>query len=186
MSRSDRKNRREFLIQAGAAGAVAGVVGCTESKPPAPAPPPDTKAGDVEILQSALALEHQGIAAYQAALDSGLIKDEKVADVARKFQNHHKDHRAALTDAIRNLGGKPAEKKDAYDFGAPKRAEDLLRLAAKIENTAANAYADAVGKLGDRRLAVQAAKILGAEAWHTAVLRSALGDDPAPSWELTA
>jgi hypothetical protein len=99
------------------------------------------------------------------------------------------DHRKALIDTLAVLAPevRPVEKKPSYDFGLPAKfgPVDLIKLAAKIENTAANLYAEAVGKLSSPSLRVNAAKILGAEAWHTAVLRGALKEDPAPDWQLT-
>lgn len=179
--------RRRFLKHAGAAtavGAAVAVSGCQ-----APPEPPDKRADDAKILQGALALEHEGIAAYEAAIKSGLLEKlgAGVVALAKKFQGHHVDHREKLIATITLLGQTPIGKKDAYDWGLNKNTTpvDVVKLAAKIENMAANAYAQAVGVLDSPALRVQAAKILGAEAWHTAVLRGALNQDPAPDWELT-
>jgi hypothetical protein len=184
-----RTTRRRFLKRAaGAAGAAAAVGaagavgGCR-----IPAEVADTRADDAEILQLGLALEHEGIFAYEAGLKSGLLAKlgPGVVDLAKKFQSHHVDHRNALAETIRVLGGTPAEAKDSYDLGTINGPVDVVKLAVKIENKAANLYAEAVGKISSPAIRVQAAKILGAEAWHTAVLRGALKEDPAPDWQLT-
>ena len=46
---------------------------------------------DLDLLNRSLAGEYFGIAAYQAALDSGLLEDA-VAEVAKKFQSDHSGH----------------------------------------------------------------------------------------------
>jgi hypothetical protein len=69
-------------------------------------------AQDVSILNVALGLEHEAIAAYQLGAASGLL-EKPVLDTAVQFQSHHKGHRDALAGTIRKLGGEPvAARKD--------------------------------------------------------------------------
>src|SRR5262245_61587877 len=70
---------------------------------------------DSGILNVALALEHEAIAAYQIGAESGLLAKEVLA-VAVLFQSHHKAHRDALADTVRKLGGTPVAEQamDAY------------------------------------------------------------------------
>ena len=55
--------------------------------------------GDAAILNVALGLEHEAIAAYQIGAESGLLKGG-LLDVAVLFQGHHKTHRDAQEEAI--------------------------------------------------------------------------------------
>jgi hypothetical protein len=59
---------------------------------------------DLEHLNEGLAGEHFGIAAYEAALGTGLL-DEQTAAVARSFQSDHQFHRAALTHEMASRSG---------------------------------------------------------------------------------
>ena len=51
------------------------------------------------LYNAAIALEHEGIAAYQIAATSGLL-DPAVVDIGVTFQGHHKGHRDALVSAV--------------------------------------------------------------------------------------
>ena len=64
----------------------------------------DTSAGDVNILNVALGLEHEAIGAYQLGAESGLLQ-KPVLDVAVLFQGQHKEHRDALVATVRKMGG---------------------------------------------------------------------------------
>lgn len=186
--RMDISNRRTFLRTAGAVGVAAGLVGCGTQPHGTTPVKPDTSgtAEDTAVLQAALALEHQGIAAYEDLLLKGPSLDKETRATLGQFQKHHQAHRDALAATIRARSETPVAAKDSYDFKRPFDLEGWLRLAADTENKAANAYAEAIGKFSNRTLAVQAAKILAAEAWHTAALRRMLKEDPAPDWQLTS
>ncbi len=137
---------------------------------------------DLEILNAALAAEHQAIAAYQLGADSGLLVAE-VRKLALSFQGHHRAHAELLGATVGKLGGKPAEPRAKYDFPTAglKAQADVLRFAAGLEKDAVSAYLGAVPKFADRELARAAASILGDEAMHWAVLRQALGEVPVPA-----
>jgi hypothetical protein len=134
---------------------------------------------DVEILNAAIALEHEGIAAYQIAATSGLL-DPAVVDIGVTFQSHHKGHRDILIKAVEMLGGTAAEEKSlgayAQDLKAStlKNQTDVLRLALALETGAANAYLGLIPSLGPDYHQV-AAQMAGDEAFHAAILANALG-----------
>jgi len=138
-------------------------------------------AGDVRILNTALGLEYQGIAAYQVGAESGLLQ-KPVLDLAVTFQGHHKEHADVLAKTITKLGGKPVSAKAKYDFPVQnlKTQADVLRFAAGLEKGAVSAYLGAVPLFGNHDLAKAAASILGDEAMHWAVLLNALGEAPVP------
>lgn len=138
-------------------------------------------AGDVRILNTALAAELEAIAAYQLGAESGLLQ-KPVLDLAVQFQGHHKAHADLLASTVQKLGGNPAAAKSKYGFPADqlKTQADVLRFAAKLEQGAVSAYLGAVPLFGNRDLSKAAASILGDEAMHWAILRNALGENPVP------
>jgi len=142
----------------------------------------DAQASDVKILNSALAAEQQGIAAYQVGAESGLLQ-KPVLDLAVQFQGHHKAHRDLLAATIKQLGGTPVEAQKKYDFPVDKlkTQADVLSFAAGLEQGAVSAYLGAIPSLENRDLAKAAGSILGDEAMHWAVLRNALGENPVPA-----
>ncbi len=141
-----------------------------------------TKEDDLRILNTAIAAEHEAIAAYTVGAKSGLLRKPALA-LALQFQGHHKAHVDALAKSVRELGGAPAEAKASYEFPVAKlkKEADVLRFAAQLEKGAVSAYLGAVPLFLDRNLAKAAASILGDEAMHWAVLRHALGENPVPA-----
>jgi rubrerythrin len=139
-------------------------------------------AGDIAILNSALAAEYQAIAAYQVGAESGLLT-AAVKPVALEFQGHHKAHADVLAGVVKKMGGQPVSAKSKYDFPVDqlKNQADVLQFAASLEKGAVSAYVGAVPKFNDRSLSQAAATILGDEAMHWAVLRQVLGEQPVPS-----
>ena len=141
-----------------------------------------SKAGDVQILNTALGAELEAIAAYQVGAESGLLQ-KAVLDLAVQFQGHHKEHADVLANTVQKLGGKPVTAKRDYKFPVEglKNQADVLRFAAKLEQGAVSAYLGAVPLFASRDLSKAAASILGDEAMHWAILRNALGENPVPS-----
>jgi hypothetical protein len=137
---------------------------------------------DVQILNSAIAAEHNAIAAYQVGAESGLLKPDALK-LAVQFQGHHKEHVNALGSMVEKLGGTPAAPKAKYHFPVEtlKTQEDVLRFAAELEKGAVSAYLGAIPQLGSGDLEKAAASILGDEAMHWATLRYVLGENPVPS-----
>lgn len=135
--------------------------------------------GDIAILNTALALEHQGIAAYELGAKSGLLKGD-VLKTAVLFQSHHKDHRDALAATVQKMGGKPAAAKSLDDYAKDldaaslKSATDVLKLAQRLEMGATNAYLGVIPSLSDKGLAQVSAKLAADEALHWGVLTNAL------------
>ncbi len=58
---------------------------------------------DIEILNRSLGGEYFGIAAYQAAMGTGLLEDG-VRAVAENFQGDHRQHAQRIQEAIIGLG----------------------------------------------------------------------------------
>jgi rubrerythrin len=139
--------------------------------------------GDVGILNVALGLEHEGIAAYQIGAESGLLS-KAVMDVAVGFQSQHKAHRDALIATIQKLGGKPVAALPMEDYlksaklniPAIKSAKDVVKLAQRLELGATNAYIGVIPALGDKELGKIAARLASDEAMHYTALTQALGE----------
>jgi len=131
--------------------------------------------GDVSILNVALALEHEGIAAYQLGAQSGLLQ-KPVLDVAVKFQGDHKGHRDALIATINKMGGTPVEAKTLDDYAKALKADtlksqaDVLELAARLELGATNAYLGVIPSLKDPQLAKVSARLAADETMHWSIL----------------
>ena len=179
-------SRRTLLVRGGQAAlsatAIAILAGC-ESMAGSKTANADSMANDVDILNTALGLEYEGIAAYQVGAESGLLS-QPVLDLAVTFQGHHKEHADVLAATVTKLGGTPVAPMMASEYGFPvdqlKSERDVIAFAAGLEQGAASAYLGAVPLFGDRELAKAAASILGDEAMHWAVLRYALGEAPVP------
>ena len=136
------------------------------------------------MLNIALGLEYQAIAAYQVGAESGLLKKPVLA-VAVGFQSQHKAHAGVLESTINKLGGTPVEAMQPAQYNFPtnelKSQADVLRFAAGLEQGAASAYLGTVPQFHNRGLAKAAASILGDETMHWAILLNALGENPVPA-----
>lgn len=173
-------SRRRLLGGTGqavlSAGAVALLAGCAGGMA---ATSSNTAANDVAILNVALGLEHEAIAAYQLGAESKLL-DKPVLDVAVLFQIHHKEHRDALAATVRKLGGMPVDAKGmgeyatALNAGAIKSQGDVLMLAARLERGAANAYLGVIPSFKDAELAKIAGRLAADETMHWTALAGAL------------
>jgi len=162
-------SRRKFLLAGGASAAAA-------TLPPAVSAGVVKWAGDVAILNVALGLEHQAIAAYNAGAASKLLSEAHMK-IAVSFLNDHKRHRDALAQFIRRFGGTPVEPQKSYDFGKIGSAEDILKLAQKLEEGAEIAYLTNAGNLKNKELLNAAVPILEDEVRHNIVFRQALKMD---------
>ena len=182
MFKSRFVSRRALLADAGkltlSAGAIALLAGNDALANTAGA----DASKDTGILNIALALEHEAIAAYQIGAESGLLAKE-VLPVAVLFQSHHKAHRDALADTVRKLGGTPVAEQamDAYvkssklNVAAIKSQGDVLALAQRLKLGAANAYLGVIPAFGDRELAKIAGRLAADETMHYTALTQALG-----------
>jgi rubrerythrin len=182
MSESIRLSRRNLLGQAGMLTLSAGAVALLAGNQSLAAMSKGDSAGDVAILNVALGLEHEAIAAYQIGAESGLLQ-KPVLDVAVLFQSHHKSHRDALMATIQKLGGKPAMAMSGDDYkmssklnvAAIKSQSDILMLAQRLELGAVNAYLGVIPSFGNRDLAKVAGRLAADETMHYTALTQALG-----------
>lgn len=143
----------------------------------------DAAPSDVDILNIALGLEFEAIAAYQIGAESGLLK-KPALDVAVLFQSQHKEHRDALIATIGKLGGTAIgdKAKDEYlksaklNLAAVKSDTDVLKLAQRLELGAVNAYLGVIPAFGNKDLAKVAGRLAADETMHYTALTQALGE----------
>ena len=185
-------SRRLFMSGLGksalSATAVALIVGC-ESMAGGQKKMAGDPAQDVGILNVALGLEHEAINAYQLGAESGLLQ-KPVLETAVLFQSQHKEHRDAIVATIGKLGGKPVaehpigEYAKALKAGSLKNQTDVLKLAARLEKGAANAYLGVIPSFTEPGLAQISARLAADETMHWTVLAQALGQ-PLPRMALS-
>lgn len=181
---NEAASRRRFLQAAGLTIGGVGLFAATGEEAlaaPKKAMRKGAASSDIDVLQVALGLEHEGIAAYTIAGGSGLLTPD-VLKVALVFLGHHKGHRDSLAKLIQTAGAKPVEPKtDAQyiadlNLGALKSQGDVVTLAAKLELGATNAYVGQLSALKDPQLAHLFGQLSTDEAVHWAVLNNALGN----------
>jgi len=178
---------RRHLLRGGVATlTVAGITALLGSRDVALAQKRGANAAqDAGLLNAAIALEHEGIAAYTIAAGSGLLQPA-VVKIGVAFRGHHQRHRDELVRAVTALGARPAaarsdgEYATALNAGALKNQTDVLRLALRLERGAANAYLGLIPSLSTAEQHQLAARMAGDEAFHAAILGNALGD-PIPA-----
>lgn len=133
--------------------------------------------GDIGILNYALTLEYLETAFYGDVVKSGLFKGQNLA-VIKKFGEEEAEHVAALTAAVKQLGGKPApEPKTEFPL---EDAKSVTELAATVENLGAAAYLGQAANIESPEVLASALAIHSVEGRHAAVLNTVLGKSITP------
>ena len=133
--------------------------------------------GDVGILNYALTLEYLETAFYADVVKSGLFKGSDLATI-RKFGQEEAEHVEALTQAVKQLGGKPAPEPKA-EFPL-KSAKSVLELAGTVENLGAAAYLGQAANIESPEVLASALAIHSVEGRHAAALNALLGESVTP------
>jgi bacterioferritin (cytochrome b1) len=172
---SDPVSRRRFFAMSGvsvAGGSVAFLSACGDSDDQE-----SEVAGDIAILNDALNLEFTAAAAYEAS--APFLKGD-LKPVGRTLLDQEQQHAAALTSAIKDIGGTPEVPKSTYDFPSLRNQKEALTFSSELENKIVAAYIDAAPKLsaGDLRRSVYT--IVANEAEHISVLLGALKEPQVP------
>ncbi len=174
-------SRRGVLQTAAALGATASLAGCGDDPPEATGP-----TADFAPLNALLTAEYQAIATYSAAMptlttppagDPFIRESILLASIAGAWQNHHREHAAALVAAVTATRGTPVVQSSVsftLPVGFTGTVTNVLRLACNAEKAAAIAYNNAMRSLTTPGLRFLAGTIQGDETQHFAVLYALL------------
>lgn len=133
--------------------------------------------GDIGILNYALTLEYLETAFYADVIKSGLFKGAEL-DAIKKFGKEEAEHVAALTAAVKQMGGKPAaEPKTEFPL---KNAKSVLQLAGTVENLGAAAYLGQAANIKSPEVLASALAIHSVEGRHASALNTLLGQPITP------
>lgn len=186
--RSDAASRKRFLKMVGAGGAASlGVLlaACGSDKKassstaaaPATAGHTSGDRGDVAIVNYALTLEYLEAQFYAEAAKTGFFKGSQLS-LIKQIGEHEREHVAALTDAVKQLGGTPAAKpKTKFPLSD---AKTIIKTAQAVENLGAAAYLGQAAKIKSKDILAAALSIHSVEARHAAALNTLVGKDITP------
>ncbi len=134
--------------------------------------------GDAEILNFALTLEYLESAFYnEKGKQVGLSGQAKT--YATDFGGQEAEHVAALTAAIKQLGGTPVAK-PTFVFPVSNQSS-FLALASTLENTGVGAYNGAAPKISSKQVLAEAGSIVQVEARHAAAINLLINKSPTPN-----
>jgi rubrerythrin len=181
----DPSSRKRFIKMLGGAGAVSALTvalaACGDDKKDTSTAAPaasaeDDNTGDLKILNYALTLEFLEAEFYKEVIASGLVKDAKVASIAKKFGQSEQEHVDALKATIKKLGGTPvAAPKTNFGPTLDKGLKAVLETAATVENLGAAAYLGQAGNIKNKEVLAAALAIHSVEARHAAALNILVG-----------
>ena len=124
----------------------------------------------VEVLNYALTLEHLEAAFYNQGNSMNLLSGTEQG-LLKAIEADEEAHVKALSDTIKQLGGKPVPAPKVDFGGAFKNRASYLELSHTFENTGVQAYLGAAPALfQEKELLAAAAGIFGVEARHAAVV----------------
>lgn len=179
----DPASRKRFLKLAGvgAAGALGAFLaacgGSDDDKATTTSRAPVSDKGDLEIVNYALTLEYVEADFYRAVAGSGLFRGAQLETIKR-FGDDERQHVDALTATVSKLGGTPAPRpKTKFPLTS---ANEVLNLAATVENLGAAAYLGQAGRIKNKEILAAALSIHTVEARHAGALNVLLGKSPTP------
>src|SRR5215210_5195520 len=188
----DPSDRKRFLSMMGGAGAASALAiflaacggdddsSSSGSTSTAKTNSGNAMAGDLEIVQYALTLEHLETDFYNTVIDAGVITDKALAETAKLIRDNEQEHVDALTGTVKKLGGKPQRPKTNFDAVIDGGPEMVLETAATVENLGAAAYLGQAGRIKSKEILAAALAIHSIEARHAAALNSVVGKTIVP------
>jgi hypothetical protein len=172
---------RSRLTRRGALGGAAALAlaSCGGGDPP---PTGQPRAGSgAALLNSLVALEHAGIAAWGAI---GEVLRGDARRYAGVIREREQAHAARVADLVRRLGGTPPEARSDADytqlFPRMHSQADALHFARDLEERLVRAYLDALRLLPDPEQRRATAEIAADEAEDLAVVHALAGGPAAP------
>jgi hypothetical protein len=191
----DPVSRRRFLALGGASGGAGmllaacgsngdsgSTVATTSSVAPDQALAQFGK-GDLGIVNYALTLEYLESAFYADVVRSGLFKGQDLA-LIKSIGSNEDQHVQALEGTAKKLGGKPAPKPKAQ-FPI-QSADQVLKLAATVENLGAAAYLGQAGAIESPDILAAALAIHSVEGRHASALNTLTGQPFTPDGAFAA
>lgn len=183
---ADPVSRRKFLaLTGGSTAAAAFLAACGSDDDSGSTMADTTKAaksgsseteqfgkGDLGIVNYALTLEYLEAAFYADVVKSGLFKGAELKAI-EKFGQEETEHVEALTQAAKQLGGKPAPEPKA-EFPL-ENAKAVVELAGTVENLGAAAYLGQAANIQSPDVLASALAIHSVEGRHAATLNGMLG-----------
>ena len=132
---------------------------------------------DVEVLNYALTLEYLESEFYRQGNGAGLLSGDEAGYIEQVGADEDA-HVAAISQTIKDIGGKPVAA-PKVDFGkAFSNRESFLETAHTFENLGVGAYLGAAGFIKEPAILQAAAGIFGVEARHAALVGDLLGLEP--------
>jgi hypothetical protein len=143
---------------------------------------------DVTLAKTAASVENLAVAAYQTAIDSGIVTDATIGAAAAAFRDHHQAHADAINGVVTGAGAEAITDPNSVLFDALVQPvldagptqDSLVQLAYDLETAAVQAYAFAGGNLSTPALRSTIMTIGGVESRHAAVLKMLAQGDPGP------
>jgi Ferritin-like domain len=191
----DPVSRRRFLALGGASGGAgmllaacgsdgdsSSTVATTSSVAPDQALAQFGK-GDLGIVNYALTLEYLESAFYADVVRSGLFKGQDLA-LIKSIGSNEDQHVQALEGTAKKLGAKPAPKPKAQ-FPI-QSADQVLKLAATVENLGAAAYLGQAGAIESPDILAAALAIHSVEGRHASALNTLTGQPFTPDGAFAA
>ena len=185
----DPSSRKRFLRMMGGAGAASAfaifMAACggdddDSSAAATTKSEPKAAAGDLAIVQYALTLEHLEIDFYNAVIDSGVVKDKALGEVAKMIRDNEQEHVDALTATVVKLGGKAKRPETTFDAVLEGGQDMVLQTAATVENLGAAAYLGQAPRIKSKEVLAAALAIHSVEGRHAAALNSVVGKTIVP------
>ena len=175
---ADERGRRNCVMLAAVWGAGSCVGGGTGRDPLWFA---DATTNDLEILNYALTLEYLEADFYTKGVEGGELKG-RTLELLEPIRDHEQAHVAGLTQTIKDMGGKPADKPEfTYPDGTFTDRTKFLKTASVFEELGVTAYHGQVPRVDDPEILKAAAAIAGVESRHAAILADLIGGNPFPS-----
>jgi rubrerythrin len=175
---------RRRLALATASAAVFAAAGCGAEEPP-PQAPGGLGTGDLDILDFALGLEVLERDFYERVLESGVLGGE-ARRLAERIHANEREHATALTKVLRDNRFRPSPAPQVDTALIKGGEEQVLSLAARLEDLGANAYAGAAPDILDRKVLQAALAIHSVEARHAAAVHRLLGTSFVPEGAFAA
>lgn len=185
----DASSRKRFLSMVGGAGAAGALTtllaacgGGDDEKSAQTSQEKKTggSKGDLEIVNYALTLEYLEADFYDEVLKSGVVKDKKIAEMAKRIGQNEHEHVDALVATAKKLGTPAKKPKTNFKSVLNGGPEKVLQTAATVENLGAAAYLGQAGRIKSKEILAAALSIHSIEGRHAAALNQLVGKTIVP------